>query len=61
VAQAPRKKLSKRETSYTPRAAMASETCDRCVHWRPPDACHIVAGTIGAKAWCDRFIRRANR
>jgi hypothetical protein len=58
---APPRKLTKQVTHYTPKAEMQSERCDLCVHWRAPDACHLVLGLIRPGGWCDRWIKRAGR
>jgi len=31
------------------------ERCGRCVHFRPPNGCEIVAGRISPKGWCHYF------
>ena len=28
------------------------QECDKCLYWAPPDACKLVEGKIGPKAWC---------
>lgn len=60
-AQPRTEKLSKATVSYQVKASMPSTTCERCVHFRAPRACHLVAGLIAPGGWCDRFLRRAGR
>jgi hypothetical protein len=28
------------------------QKCNACLHWQPPNACAIVAGTIAPEGWC---------
>ena len=31
------------------------QECDKCLHFQPPNACAIVAGTIIPTGWCGAF------
>ncbi|MGH7101643.1 MAG: hypothetical protein ACREFJ_04530 [Acetobacteraceae bacterium] len=34
--------------------------CAICLQFRPPDSCHIVAGTINPNGWCQFFAAKEN-
>ena len=49
-------KKSKEEVGYTPVAAMKSERCDKCKHFRALyETCDLVKGHIKPGAWCREF------
>ena len=52
-------KKEKSEVDYMPVAAMKSERCDRCKHFRELyDTCDLVKGKVKPNAWCDLFSRK---
>ena len=52
-------KKDKSEVQYTPIAAMKSERCDRCKHFRALyETCDLVKGHIKPGAWCDLFEKK---
>jgi len=52
-------KKEKSEVGYTPIAAMQSERCDKCKHFRPMyEMCELVKGHVKPEAWCELFAKR---
>ena len=49
--------LPKSAVDYGP-GHPTGDHCAVCAHFRPPDACEVVAGDISPEAWCDRFEER---
>ncbi len=35
------------------------QQCSKCLHFQPPNACAIVAGTISPTGWCGAFAPKA--
>ena len=55
-----KEKKTKEETDYTPVAAMKSERCDLCKHFRPMyETCALVQGHVKPGAWCLFSAKRA--
>jgi hypothetical protein len=50
------RKVSKREARYG--GGMDDAHCALCRHFKAPDACQIVKGTINPQAWCKYFERK---
>lgn len=49
-------KKEKTEVGYTPVAAMKSERCDKCKHFKSLyNRCELVKGQIMPGAWCKLF------
>lgn len=54
-------KRNKASVSYTNEAAMRSQRCQLCQHFRPPRACRKVAGAISARGWCELWVHYGER
>jgi hypothetical protein len=52
-------KKDKQEVDYTPVAAMSSERCDKCKHFRALyEACDLVKGHVKPGGWCKLFAKK---
>ena len=55
-------KKDKQEVDYTPVAAMQSERCDKCKHFRELyETCDLVKGNIRPGAWCRLYEPKSNK
>lgn len=54
AANATKAKLAPADIGYQNHPS-GSQRCDRCVNWRPPTACDVVAGAISPAGWCGLF------
>jgi hypothetical protein len=47
-------KMSQKTAKYQA-SPKDGKACAACTHFEPPNACHLVAGTISLNGWCQYF------